>query len=300
MPIAQDILKEINEETRKPQTTIGMAVDSVRRKYLKLLSEIVKRPVIIYADNFTHPNSGISLEDVHSFMSMCCGIKKNKDVCLVLHTPGGEINALEALVKYIRSQFEKVDVIVPMFAFSAGTMLCCACDNIYMGKNSFLGPIDPQRHFTRADGQRVFYPAQALVDQFELAKKECELNPSASFAWTPILKQYAPTQIIQCKNSVERSKILVKDWLKKYKHLDNKTANNIANWLGQHNKHKDHGRPLSVAELQMHHLPIKMLEDNQEMQDIALSLYHTIEYSFEVSKCRKFIENSSGCYIIKM
>lgn len=297
MPIAQEILLEIQANAHNP-SNVRKAADLVRRKYLQQLANVLKKPVIVYAANFRHPNASISLEDVHSFMSMCSGIG-NDHIALVIHTPGGAINAIEAVVKYLRTQFTALDVIVPMQAFSAGTMWCCACENIYMGKNSFLGPIDPQIPFLRADGQLLPTPAQSLIDEFEAAKKDAVKNPKTMAAYEPILKQYAPSIVTICKNAVERSKILVKDWLVQYHHLKPQTAASIANWLGQHNKHKDHGRPLSITDLNAKKMNILRLEDNQQMQDAALSLYHAISYLFEIANISKIIENSAGKYIIK-
>ncbi|MDR0953003.1 MAG: serine protease [Elusimicrobiota bacterium] len=297
MPIAQDILLEI-KGCNQPLNT---AVDCVRRKYLKSLSDQIKKPVIIYAANFNKITSGISREDIHSFMSMCYGInKEKKEVCIVLHTPGGETNAIESIVKYIRTQFDNIDVIVPMFAYSAGTMWCCACNRIYMGKNSFLGPIDPQMPFVNNNGQIDFYPAQAIIDQFETAKKECAENRNNAFAWQFILQQYAPSKITECKNAVNRSIILVKEWLTKYQNIPPKKAADIAKWLGQHNKHKDHGRPLCIEELNKKGFSIIPLEKNQQLQDATLSLYHAIDYTFQIApSTSKIIENTAGVYIIK-
>lgn len=297
MPISQEILREINAENQPPNNIIT-AVDVVRRKYLSQLANILNKPVIIYAANFKHPNSAISLDDVHSFMSMCCGLKKD-EVAIVIHTPGGDINAIEALVKYIRTQFKTVDAIVPMYAFSAGTMWCCACEKIYMGKNSFLGPIDPQIPFMRNDRQPVLTPAQAVIDTFESAKKEAKKNPQNLVAYNPILMQYAPALVTICKNAVTRSKILVKNWLHQYHHLTPKDATNISNWLGQHNRHKDHGRPLSIDDLNSKGLNVLALEKDNQLQDAALSLYHAIDYSFIATNASKIIENTSNVYIIK-
>lgn len=297
MPIAQDVLLEIQANASVPDK-IRDGADVVRRKYLSILSNILQKPVIIYAANFKRPNSSISLDDVHAFMSMCSGIER-ENVVLVIHTPGGAINAIEAVVKYLHTQFMSMDVIVPMYAFSAGTMWCCACEKIYMGKNSFLGPIDPQIPFLRADGQFTSTPAQSIIDEFETAKIAAKKDPRHMAAYAPILQQYAPSLVTICKNAVERSKILVREWLVQYHHLKPQTASSIANWLGQHNKHKDHGRPLSIADLNDKKMNILPLEENQQLQDAALSLYHAIYYSLEITNASKIIENSVGKYIIR-
>ena len=64
---------------------------------------------------------------------------------LVLHTPGGDPTAAEGIVNYLHAKFGRdVRVIVPQMAMFAGTMLACSARSILMGKQSCLGPIDPQ------------------------------------------------------------------------------------------------------------------------------------------------------------
>jgi hypothetical protein len=100
-------------------------------------------------------------------MSVMFGMTWAKGLTLVLHTPGGVTNAAETLVAYLRSKFTDIEVIVPTYAVSAGTMISLAANRIVMGRQSQLGPIDPQF----VVGHRA-QSAQAVVDQFEEAKKE--------------------------------------------------------------------------------------------------------------------------------
>ena len=67
-----------------------------------------------------------------------------KELDLILHSPGGSLEAAEQIVTYLRSKYDNIRAIVPQNAMSAATMIACACDEIMMGKHSALGPIDPQ------------------------------------------------------------------------------------------------------------------------------------------------------------
>ncbi|MCY4309899.1 MAG: hypothetical protein OXC54_01060 [Rhodospirillaceae bacterium] len=51
-------------------------------------------------------------------------------------------------------------------------MIACAADEIVLGKHSFLGPIDPQLLLPTSLGVRAV-PAQAILDQFDRAQREC-------------------------------------------------------------------------------------------------------------------------------
>ena len=133
---------------------------------------------------------------------------------LILHSPGGSLEAAEAIVSYLRSRFQTIRVIVPQLAMSAATMVACAADEIVLGKHSFLGPIDPQILLATSLGTR-FVPAQAVLDQFDRAKRECA-NPETLAAWLPMLSQYGPDLLERCESSIQLSRSLVETWLKTY------------------------------------------------------------------------------------
>ena len=88
---------------------------------------------------------------------------------------------------YLRSKFNDIEVIVPTYAMSAGTMISLAANRIVMGRQSQLGPIDPQFLM----GQRA-QSARAVVDQFEEAKKEILEDAAAAGVWFPILQTFGP------------------------------------------------------------------------------------------------------------
>lgn len=80
----------------------------------------------------------ITPEDVNGYMSVLHGMDYDQTLSLILHTPGGNVNAAESLVEYLRSKFKRIEVIVPTFALSAGTMITLASDLIIMGRHSQL------------------------------------------------------------------------------------------------------------------------------------------------------------------
>lgn len=109
------------------------------------------RNVIFYASAFLQksglpaPLLSLTHEELNGFMSMMNGMDFTKGLVLLLHTPGGVMNAAETVVAYLHSKFDYIETIVPTYAMSAGTMLCLASNNIVMGRQSQLGPIDPRR-----------------------------------------------------------------------------------------------------------------------------------------------------------
>ncbi len=153
--------------------------DLLRRRYLKSLSEQTGRNSIVYATKWTGgapvgaDQVSITPEDVQGFMEVIHGLPAAKGLDLILHSPGGSPEATESLVKYIRSKFDDVRVIVPHAAMSAATMPRAAANRIVMGRHSFLGPIDPQMIIQTDTGTRAV-AAHAIIEQFQMAKEECK------------------------------------------------------------------------------------------------------------------------------
>ncbi len=244
MPTWGEILVEFRTPPNNP--------DSIRHKYLTQLVSHTGRDVILYSTKWTDPSNvppeviSISEEDVQGFMEVVHGLKNDK-LDLILHSPGGSPVAAEAIVKYLRKKFDHIRVIVPQGAMSAGTMLACAGNSILLGKHSFLGPIDPQFILQTPLGNRMV-PAQAILDQFEMAKEECK-NAQNLGPWLPILSQYGPGLLIECKNAIALSRKLVADWLAQYMLKGQKRASHrasiVARSLADHKEYKSHGRHLN-------------------------------------------------------
>jgi hypothetical protein len=94
-------------------------------------------------------------------------------------------------------------------------MFACSANRIVMGKHSFLGPIDPQMLVGDQYGNTKAVPTQAILDQFEKAKTECQ-DPRVLGVWAPILPQYGPALLVESYEALQLSKELVAKWLQRY------------------------------------------------------------------------------------
>jgi len=303
MPSWSEILKEIQAELEKGNKA---AYDVVRRKYLASLSAKTKRNTILYATKWTQTGNvdprfiTISEEDMQGFMEVIHG-STGKNLDLILHTPGGSAEATAAIVSYIRSKFENIRIIIPHAAMSAGTMLACASDQIIMGKHSFIGPIDTQMQLQTPLGFRSV-PAQAILDQFKMAKEECQ-DPKKLGSWLPILNQYGPTLLVESQNALDLSMKLVSEWLEIYMFKGQPDAKElatcIAGKLANHNEFKSHGYHISLEQAKAMKLKVDDLENDQEFQDLVLSVFHATTLVLEASNTAKIIENNGGKAFIK-
>ena len=294
MPNWNQLLDELN--------AAGGMHDVIRRRYLKEVSEITDRNVIIYYSGWLQKENiaGIEIndEDKNGFMTVIHELDRSRGLDLILHTPGGEMAATESLVDYLRSMFgTDIRAIVPQLAMSGGTMMACACKKIFMGKQSSLGPIDP--HYGGI-------PAHGIVEEFKRAKKEIsEDTTSSSIAvWQPIIAKYSPTLIGECEKAIDWSNEMTREWLQtgmfaSEQNSDDK-INNIIKELGDHALTKSHARHLSIERCRDIGLKIKTLEENDKFQDAVLSLHHACMLTFSATRAFKIVENHLGIAFIKV
>jgi ClpP class serine protease len=196
LPNWNDVFKAINNSVKNGSPE---AVDTYRLKALKKLHEKSQRNIIAYYSGWlSRPGVqllGINDEDMNGFMNAVYGLDKTVGLDLILHTPGGSIASAESIVNYLHLMFHKdIRVIVPQVAMSAGTMIACSSREIILGKQSSLGPIDPQLRDL---------PAQGVLNEFKQALNEIKLDPDAIQAWRCILQQYHPTFLGQCQQAID-------------------------------------------------------------------------------------------------
>lgn len=290
---------EIAEEIERYRST---GQDLVRRKYLRELSEYTGNDTIVYAATFVPHVPGISGEllslnsnDIQGLMTCLHGLSGDK-LDLVLHSPGGSLEVTEQIVQYLRAKYNYIRAIVPQNAMSAATMLACACDEIVMGKQSAIGPIDPQITIPNPNGSTLQLPAYSILEDFETAKREIAQDQGKAAVWLPKVMQIPIGTLDYCKKSIEVSKEKVETWLGSYMFHGEapEIASSIAAWLGDYQQHKTHGRPIAIDLARAKGLKVVPLEDDQELQERVLSVFHAIMLTFESTACVKIIENHDG------
>ena len=223
-------------------------------------------------------------------MATIHGMDRKKGLDLFLHTPGGEIAATESIVDYLRAMFDgDVRAIVPQLAMSAGTMIACSCKQIVMGKQSSLGPIDPQMNGLAAHG---------VIEEFKRAQKEIAADPSCVPTWQPIIAKYHPTMIGECEKAIKWSQEIVKEWLEtgmfKGKADAKRKSKRVVKELGDHALTKSHARHISLARAKSIGLNVLELEADQTFQDAVLTVHHACMITLSQTDCCKIVENHMG------
>lgn len=277
--------------------------DSLRRNLAKRLSKLTKRNVILYYSGWLQKSSmpgatdfGISDADKTGFMTVIHRLDTAKGLDLILHTPGGDMAATESIIRYLRSIFgNNIRAIIPQIAMSGGAMIACACKEIIMGKQSNIGPFDPQINGT---------PSQAILEDLNRAALEMCQKPEMAMLWQPILQKYNLGFFALCKNAIEMADEVVRKSLIEcmfQNHPDaNQKADKIIATLGSHSETKTHARHIHKEEAKNLGLNIIDLEQSHQLQDAVLSLHHACILTFEQTPAVKIIENNLGKAHIRM
>ena len=285
-----------NPMHQNPTALINSTLLNMRITSLKNLSEKTKRNVICYYSAWLQTTNGnpevmINDNDMNGFMNAINKMDKSKGLDLILHTPGGITTATESLVNYIKKCFKNnFRVIVPHMAMSAGTMIACASKIILMGKQSSLGPIDPQYRNV---------PAEGVIEEFKRAFDDTVRDPNNSLIWKEIIQQYRPTFVGECENVIRLSHDLVENWLKDnmfkhYKNRDNIVKKILAE-LASHKNSKVHDKHYDNKSCKKLGLKIFDIENDQVLQDLILTIHHTYILSiFRDPSLIKLIESQNG------
>lgn len=278
-----------------------------RKLQLQRISELRGRPILAYASDFTKQvPSSIDYSDIVPFSDQVSALY-GEDVDIVLETPGGLAEVVEDLVHLLRSKFERVGVIIPGTAKSAGTIFAMAADEILMGTTSALGPIDAQ-----ISTQGKTFSADAFLTGLDDIRRGAERDKHLDIALIPILQAISPGEIQHCVNAQAFSRQLVTNWLKEYKfrywgHHSSSgepvteeekvaRAEEIAKELCVHSKWLTHGRSIRIADLRNMRLQITDYTENDELNDAITRYYTLLRMSFETNIYKIYETPTSQIY----
>ncbi len=214
---------------------------------------------------------------------------------VLLQSLGGLAEAVESIVAILRGKYKSLRFIVPSVAKSAATMLALAGDQVVGSTATELGPIDPQM----PTGRGGYAPAQAILDQFDAATTALKKDPASMPAWLPILQQYAPSLLQECRNRQALSEKLVSTWLETYMFKGEANAadhaKDVAAKLNEHNIWLAHGRRVDLKWLKdAAKVNVLDLKTKPALEAAVWGLHLAIGITFSSSGAFKIVENSKG------
>jgi len=76
-------------------------------------------------------------------------------------------------------------------------------------------------------------------------------------------------------------------------------AEAISGWLADHQRFKSHSRHIPRDEIEKHGLTATRLEEDERLQDLALSVFHATTHTFAGTRAVKIVESHTGRAFIK-
>lgn len=195
------------------KTPLFQAMNAARYQRQSLIRRIEKRtgrPLICYV-----ATASVTRDDTLGFVDLLHNLRGPLAVDLLLHTPGGDIDAAEKLMSMVRTKVgdEHLRVIVPDFAKSAGTLMVLAADSVLMSDSSELGPIDPQVVSADATGNRRTHSVQDYLDAYEQFKQELTVDPHSASARL-MLSKIEPATVKRFEAALSRARAIAEKHLR--------------------------------------------------------------------------------------
>lgn len=271
----------------------GKELNSIRSEFLERINLLTGRNVITYYSCWLKtpgaPNSSINDQDMNAFMNAVHGLDRSKGLDLILHTPGGDLAATESLVNYLHTMFNNdIRAIIPQISMSAGTIMALSCKEVIMGKQSSLGPIDPQLGGIAC---------QSVIEEFEKAINDVTNNPNSAPLWQVIIGRLNPTFITSCNKAIEWSENLMNNYIHKV-YGETFDLEPLKTLFLNNKKSYSHSRHISRDSCKSVKLRIVDLEDKQDLQEAVLSLHHAYMIMFDKFSISKIVENQQGkCFL---
>jgi len=197
--------------------------------------------------------------DTLGFVDMLHNVTSGDPIDLMLHTPGGDVDAAEKLITLVRSRTGEqgqLRVIVPDYAKSAGTLMALGANSIVMSDSSELGPIDPQVSLKDGNGNDVIHSVLTYLNAYDEAKQALRDAPDDP-ANRVIFEKFDPTMVRKYKSVRDRARLFAENLLKR------RGANfsKIASELMDINTYPSHGQMIGweaarIIGLTVEYLPL--------------------------------------------
>ena len=154
------------------------------------------------------------------------------------------------------------------------------------------------------------FSADAFLDGLNKIKDEIAKTNKLNPAYIPILQNISPGEIQHCENAQKFSKILVTQWLSKYKFQNwdthsstgkpvtkedkKRRANEIATQLCKHSDWLTHGRSIKISDINQMRLLITDYTEIKELNEAITRYYTLLRMTLESTNIYKLFETPTS------
>lgn len=212
----------------------------------------------------------IDRDDVVGFVEMLHNIEPEKNVDLLLHTRGGDVDAAEKMMTLVQATVGsgRFRVIVPDFAKSAGTLMVLGADSLIMSDSSELGTIDPQIWSHDENGKEVCHSVLSYLDAFNTYAQALKKDPDDPVART-MLNKLDPTTHRTFESIRDRARNFAEDQLKR----KGRNFSQIAGALLDTARWPSHGQMIKWQDVKELGLPVEYVSPRSKRWQAYWQLY---------------------------
>lgn len=149
----------------------------------------------------------IDMDDSEKFYDFYSEVSSDVTLDIILHTSGGFIESSATIIDCLLSHQGLINMYIPRYACSAGTMIALCGHNIYMTNYAHMGPTDPIIGIGAADWQ-----TKHIMDMAKLKKK-------SALDYDLLLQSFRATKIYN-ENLDELRNIFKKRHMYAFKNID--------------------------------------------------------------------------------
>lgn len=213
-----------------------------RQSIIREIEQITRTTLICYVS----PHLEIGREDVVAMVDLLHNTTPGTALDLLLHSPGGNIDAAEKLITLVRKRagLATVRVIIPDYAKSAATLIALGADTIVMSDSSELGVIDPQIEMPDANGHLQNLSAQSYLDAFHLHAENLKADPDDPVARL-MLSKMEPATVRKLERITKRSRSIAQALLESGMIKDAGEAERIAGVFSDTKRWHSHGQMIA-------------------------------------------------------
>jgi ATP-dependent protease ClpP protease subunit len=198
------------------------------------------------------------------------------DLKLLVQSPGGRVSTASKISGMIDQNFDNVEVYVPHFAKSGGTLISLTGQEIVMAQESDLGPLDPQMP---AEGGS--YSATDLVDSYHRVLQEMDkVHPGkASAPEHSLIEDMDNLKYEECMKMIATLQEYTADILKGHEQIPEHDAEVYARQMVR--GFPIHGYTLTADEVQQV-LPEQMVtEESERPEEMQTMRTWMDQYAFD-------------------
>lgn len=246
-PIAEPLTPPVRVMSRTPVFAATQGARYQRQQLIKEIEAHTGNQLLCFVGGSA---TAVRRDDVLFLNDLLHNIKRGEPIDLLLHTPGGDMDAAEKLVMMLNEAAgaAPLRIIVPDFAKSAGTLMALGADSIVMSDSSELGPIDPQVVNEDRSGVIHVTAIQNYLDAFTECSAAVNRDP-ADAASRQMLEKFDPARIHQYRAAMARARSLAERLLKMRMFKDGTgTWSAISGELMNTKKYQSHSQMIGFAE----------------------------------------------------